>query len=167
MAERYLPKSNFLKNFEWETVPLDGHEFGAANLRRMLELMHDEDSSNRDWSTFLISSSDVDSDDISRALLKNANDPHEDTKDEAILGLAKRNHPKALELVISRLGDEWIGDLAIEAAGFLASPDLLPILKEIRQSWNGEDTTLIDAAISSCRNQYRDDQFIWPIGWKE
>lgn len=166
MEKLNKPTSNFLRQFDYETVPLEGHEFGEANLRRLLKLMHDSDPSNRDWATFFVSGSDVASDAVITALLKNSIDPHVDTKDEAILGLAKRGHPSAFSLVENRLADEWIGDLVIEAAGFVANRGLLPVLEEIQKTWDDHDDEdeNLKRAIQACKNETRGDWFDWPTG---
>jgi len=164
MQKLYEPASDFLKKFDCETVPLEGHEFGDANLRRLLKLMHDRDSSNRDWATFIVSTSDVASDAVFGALLKNSTDSHVDTKDEAILGLAKRGHPSAFSLVENRLADERIGDLVIEAAGFVANRGLLPILEDILKTWDDDEDENLKRAIQACKNETRGDWFDWPTG---
>lgn len=162
MTERYEPKSDFLKNFDWETVPLGGHEFGEVNLRRMIKLMDDEDQSNRDWATFLVARSDANSKELTAALLTNTRDKNADIRCEAIVGLAKRDPSTALPIVTSMLMEQTVYVALFEAAGFVADQSLLPILEEIR-TWWGEEEIDLDQAIQSCKAGKRNSYYEWPF----
>jgi hypothetical protein len=58
MRDRYEPTSEFLKAVIADEAPLSGNEWAEQNLRLLMELMRDEDSSNRDWATFLLAQED-------------------------------------------------------------------------------------------------------------
>ena len=157
MSERYEPKSDFLKNFDFETVPLSGHEFGEANLRRLIALSNDEDSSNRDWATFFLATSEVVNEAVAEALLQRLTDIHGETRSEAVLGLAKRRHPRILNFLVEYLAGDNIGLMELEAAGSMADERLLPVLEELYSTWdsepaNDEHVETIKRAIAACRD---------------
>ena len=84
-------------------------------------LMEDSDEVVRDWATFALGSSDleqdgvlhyIDSPDIREALRSRLEDSYEDARREAIWGLARRNDPLGVKLLLNHLESEdwWNGD---------------------------------------------------------
>lgn len=135
MAERYLPASEFLNCVLADEITLDASILERANLRTLLQMVDDPDRSNRDWATFLIAGLPFDSPEIREALLQAANDADIDTRDEAIVGLARRDRATAIERLKPLLTEE-IGVVLLEAATILGDSSLLPALKEI-EGWDG------------------------------
>lgn len=100
----------------------------CINLRRraewvpiLLALMEDENEVVRDWATFELGSGDFvegggmdypDSPEIRAALRRRVGDTYEEARREAIWGLAKRQDPLGLRLLLDHLESEswWSGD---------------------------------------------------------
>lgn len=127
----------------------------AESIALLIQLSKDQSDDVRDWATFGIGTlGEQDSDEIRTALFQRVNDTHEDTKAEAIYGLALRKDPRALPLVLQALEADSVGTLAIESAGELGDPQLLPALTELREWWpdtESEERTL-EEAITACSN---------------
>lgn len=148
--ERYEPKSSFLRSVIVDEVTFQG-EFGAANLERLIAMTRDLDDSNRDWAVMLLGQmKDLDSPQIMAALMRATKDNHFATRSEAVFALAVRGAPEARDLVRNLLEEEAVGALAVEAAGYVASAELLPILEELRDWWD-VDEELLGRAIEACR----------------
>jgi HEAT repeat protein len=130
----------------------------------LIDRLRDDDLEIRDWATFGLSSIlDVDSVEIRDALRINLEDPDYDVQCEALIGLARRGDPSALEATIRLLTGESVGRLAVESAGLLADPRLLPALSDLSAWWD-VDPDLLDASQMACRgavvNDYRfQDQY--------
>lgn len=151
MTERYLPSSEFLNYAVADEITFDDTVVGQANLAQLLGLVADDDRANRDWAAFLIAGLSLDSPDIRAALLVAANDTDVDTRDEAIVGLARRDHKAALELLKPLLNEE-IGEVLLEAATILGDRSLVPALKTI-EHWEGGDESIreqLRVAIMAC-----------------
>jgi hypothetical protein len=129
-------------------------EFGEPVDQRivaaLLELMDDSTVEVRDWATFGLGTLlEVDSREIREGLLNRLEDDHDDTRYEALLGLARRRDPRALAPVTAALQTDSVFRLAVEAATYLASSDLLPSLIALRKWWD-VDTDLLERAIELC-----------------
>ena len=149
--DRYLPSSDFLNSVLEDEVTFSESQFGRANLARLLSLVTDADLSNRDWATFLISGLPEDSPEIRRALLTASEDVDADVRDEAIVGLARRDRETALALLRPLLSEQ-LGIVVLEAATILGEPSLVPALKEI-ETWEGGNQKFRDKlalAIAAC-----------------
>lgn len=155
-SERYLPASDFLCMILDEEVPLTGSEFAERNLQRLIELSRDTDKSNRDWATlFLAQLADDDGlgrPDILTALLTAADDADQDVRSEAILGLARVRHERALSLVGRELQKNNASVLIFEAAELLADPILINDLEDFQEP---SDEPSVDKAakraLEACR----------------
>jgi HEAT repeat protein len=87
-------------------VTLAGYSEPAA-VEALLQLASDEESEVRDWATFgLGTQSDADNSDIRAMLWKNAHDVDSDVSGEALVGLARRQDPRAVDLLKPRLTEE-------------------------------------------------------------
>ena len=84
--EGYSPPSDFLCSIVAEDVPLSGSPFAEANLRRLILLTGDPDHANRDWATFLLAQSEIDTPEVRAALLKVAYANDDIVRDEALSG---------------------------------------------------------------------------------
>lgn len=122
-----------------------GNRKDAQSRATLVELSKDDDHEVRDWATFGLGTlCDTDSPAIRDALAARLQDADEDTRCEAIIGLASRNDPRATEAVRKELENECVGRLAIEAAGILCDPQFMPRLKALLAS-NPDDTDLAEA----------------------
>ena len=105
----------------------------GADIDTLLQLMRDSDSDVRDWATFgLGTQSDADSLAIREALFARFQNEDEDTRAEAVVGLAKRKDLRALPVVIEELERDEYGVLYEEAASYLLE---LNVVKP--ESWDG------------------------------
>jgi HEAT repeat protein len=123
---------------------------GAATIALLIQLMADTDDDVRDWATFgLGTQADEDSEEIRAALLRRVADVHDDTRAEALAGLAVRKDLRVLPALLCALTGETVGALAVEAARDLAAPELLPVLEELTTWWDVDPTLLAEAIESS------------------
>lgn len=138
-----------------EEISLSGGAFAEANLARLIELTADPDDSNRDWATMLLVQSEIDTPEVRAALWRAADDPHVDTRCEALVGLAVLEPAFALPRVRAMLEAEEIYRMTIEAAALLGDPSLVPLLEAWAEALAGDDdkwflSTLTDA-LQTCR----------------
>lgn len=127
------------------TRPIDDWEPAS-----LLSLMCDPDPGVRDWATFALAARDDDSEEIRKALLERASDPDFDARSEAVWGLARRRDRRALPLLLTAFEQDDLGTLHVEAAAYLARPELVQPLEALRPWWDVDDG-LLDEAISRCR----------------
>jgi hypothetical protein len=125
----YEPTSDFLKAAAAGRAPLSGNEFADANLEQVIRLTHDDDRSNRDWATFILAYSGIDTIPVREALLHAARDEFEDTRAEAICGLAQRDCALALPLLQEALRGQTAATPLFEAAEICAHPSLIESLR--------------------------------------
>lgn len=114
------------------------------------------DPDTRDWATFGLANLDADSPEIRRALWARLDDTDCDADGEALCGLAKRKDQRVRQRIIERLSADGPGNLIVEAAGELADPALLPLLRALSDSdWRDQDSRpeVLDWAISMCTGE--------------
>lgn len=129
---------------------LIGHD-DEESISALIELSSDEESDVRDWATFGIGSmTELDTPDIRQALVNRLNDPDNDTRAEAIVGLAERHDPRVLEAVKKELLCPTLGSLILEAAEKMACPELLPILIDLRPQMIEQPDPDLERAIAAC-----------------
>jgi hypothetical protein len=104
----------------------------------LIELSQDKFSKIRNWATFGIGTiSEKNSEKIVNALWKRTNDKHQETKLEAIVGLAKRNQIKVKQQIIRELENGEYGILLFEAIEILDDKSFIPYLeKNLKSSKN-------------------------------
>jgi HEAT repeat protein len=100
-------------------------------IRTLIDLTNDKASYIRDWATFGIGQIDKDSQEIRDVLWKKVNDKDQNTRLEAIAGLAKRKDEKIKEVIKKMLLDGEIGILLIEAIEEFNDVDFLPLLEKV------------------------------------
>ncbi len=136
--------------------------FGGLNdeiaIQAMIALSKDADDDVRDWATFGLHLGLEDEQkarqDIRDAFYARLTDPHEDTRYEAIEGLARCKDTRVLEPLIAALESDTVRHMVIEAAGEMAHPELYLSLIKLKQWWNDSDESgLLDQAIANCRPQ--------------
>lgn len=137
--ERYEPTSDFLRAAMNVELSFGEHVYGQDNLARLIDLTRDAEAVNRDWATMLLAQTEEDSPAIRQAFRDRLNDPHKDTRMEALLGLAARDREGALPFVAAWLAGDLIDSLVLEAAALVADVSLLTLLDEIAASWRGDD----------------------------
>lgn len=111
---------------------LSQHEDERA-IRGLIQLSQDRAAEVRDWATFGLAlvASEMDSPELRQALAERAEDEDFETRGEALIGLAKCRHPRALELIKRELEGEFYGTWGVAAACELRDPGLYPLLEAL------------------------------------
>lgn len=123
------------------------HPVAVASL---IELTRDRNSDVRDWATFALGTqSEMDSREIREALAARLSDEDDDTRCEALVGLARRGDDRVVAPLIKALGAETVSSLELEAAELIADPRLYPALLALRGRWQSHDEEL-ENAIRTC-----------------
>lgn len=131
-------------------LALSGNDAPLA-IATLIQLSTDEDEHVRDWATFgLGSQTDVDIPELRAALAARLDDPNDDARAEAFMGLARVRDPRAHAPILRELRSERVGKLAVEAARDFPSPVFLDALLELT-SWWDVDSELLESAIARCR----------------
>jgi len=126
--------------------------------RVLMKLMEDESDVVRDWATFGLGQQlNSDTPEIRDALFSRLNDTHDDTRYEALIGLARRRDSRALPAVIEALRQDTVFRLAIEAATYLGDERLFPLLEPLR-SWWDVDSALLESAMNLCNPEVQRKQ---------
>ena len=127
-------------------------EIDAWQLDSLLELMRDPHHEVRDWATFTVAARDDDGEEVRQALLARASDRDFDARSEALWGLARRRDARAIPLLIEAIGSDEVGELYVEAAAYLARPELVAPLEALSEWWDA-DPSLLAEALRRCRSE--------------
>ena len=146
--ENYGPSSTFLTWVINDNAPLTGSVYAEANLRRVIDLLSDEDTSNRDWAAFVIANLKLDTPDIRSALTICADDPDENVRAEAIRGLSRIDPVVALPYIQRALSAPSVGLDIFEAAAIVADVSLV---EPLRKFASHSDDKIIADALEACR----------------
>ena len=115
------------------------YEDGSA-IEALIELSQDVDDEVRNWATFGLGSQiEVDTPAIREALYARIGDSHDETRGEALVGLAERRDERVLQPLIAELEGEMTWLLALDAAKLLKDPRLCPALLTLEQRWQGDE----------------------------
>jgi HEAT repeat protein len=120
-----------------------------AVISALISLTRDRDEDVRDWACFALGTqlSDVDSPELRNALADRLYDPHDDTRCEAMLGLARRADPRALPVLRQRLSAPNVYALEVESAGALGDPSLHTLVRAHLAGWDDEVVPKVCAAL--------------------
>ena len=119
----------------------------------LIELSRDSEESVRDWATFALGTViPADTPEIREALFARLSDRHDETRGEALVGLALRKDERVIEPLISDLSSGNAGRLTLEAAEALGDPRLYPVLVELKSCCPTDATNaaLLGDALASC-----------------
>ena len=115
---------------------LSGHEVPLA-IETLIQLSNDTCDHVRDWAIFSLGTLiEIDTPQIRKALAARLHDPHDDTRAEAIVGLAQRKDFRVVAALKRELDSDCIGTLVIEAAELIASDELYSQLVDLREWWD-------------------------------
>jgi len=130
---------------------LDDDDPQSDVIAALIQLSADEDGGVRDFATFAVGelSREVDTPQIRAALWARIDDPHVDTRFEAMVGLAVRHDEGVVDWVARELAATNVYRLAVRAAAELGEPRLLPLLADLRRWWD-IDEELLTQAIAAC-----------------
>ncbi|HSR99953.1 MAG TPA: HEAT repeat domain-containing protein [Kofleriaceae bacterium] len=132
-------------------------------IEALLELSRDSDVDVRDWATFALGSQiDVDTPQIRDALRNRLSDPDDETRYEALCGLARRKDASIVPLLSNEIACGNCSRSLLEAAQQLAHPGLLPALIQLRDrqdsgSCDASDWRALENAIAACESVHPDD----------
>ncbi len=118
-------------------------------IEAMMTLTRDPDTQVRDYACFGLGQQcrEIDTPAIREALAARLDDTDDDTRCEALLGLAYRQDARALPRVHAALsrpdGSVWM--LELRAAGALGDPQLHPLVAQHLDGWDEPETNTIDA----------------------
>lgn len=132
---------------------------GIANpkaIETLIELSEDKFSSIRNWATFGIGTlSEENNDRIINALWKRTKDKHQETKLEAIVGLAHRKEVAVKEQIISELKNGKYTTLLFDAITELNDKELIPYLESELNSAKKDSKTNKQwlAELNECLNK--------------
>ncbi len=102
----------------------------------LIRLSRDEADELREWATFALGSQLplVHGAEVREALAARLTDPHEPTRDEAVIGLGLRGDARAVGPLRTQLERGFVGLALFEAAHALATPRLLEVLTALTQN---------------------------------
>jgi HEAT repeats/HEAT repeat len=126
----------------------DPHHRDAV-VTSLIALTRDLDDDVRDWACFALGTqlSDMDGPRLRDALAERLRDDHDDTRCEALLGLARRADPRALPVLMRRLAAPNVYALEVESAGALGDPSLHTLVRAHLAGWDDEVVPKICAAL--------------------
>lgn len=108
----------------------------------------------RDWACFGLLQLEAGGAEVRDALAARLDDPHLDTRSEALLALARLGDARALPVLLARLTDaDDVTLLVLKAAAEWADPVLLPALEELAEEWGDDDdehTAVLVVALRRC-----------------
>lgn len=96
----------------------------------LIKLSNDQSALIRNWATFYIGQGERNTKEIRDALWKRTGDKHQETKMEAIAGLAKRKDKRVTEVVKHELAKGEFGTLLFEAITISKNQKFLPLLQQ-------------------------------------
>ena len=103
-------------------------------IKSLIILSTSKINSVKNWATFGLGTLiEKDSKHIRKALWNRINDKHEETKFEAIVGLAKRKDIRIKKIIKKELHQKEFGSLLFEAISELQDNSFLPLLKKIHK----------------------------------
>ncbi len=103
-------------------------------IQALIGLSADEDSDVRDWATFGLGSQiDIDTPEIGEALVARLTDPDVDTRAEALVGLARRQDPRAVEPLLHELAASYVPWITLDAASEMRDDRVYQALFTLRE----------------------------------
>lgn len=136
LDNKQIEKICSFKNSEnsWVKEGLVSALLGIDNpnaIETLIKLSSDKLSHIRNWATFGLGSQiERNNKEIREALWKRVNDKHQETKLEAIVGLARRKDKRVIDIIRREItGDEY-GTLLFEAIIETQDKEFLPLLKQ-------------------------------------
>lgn len=123
----------------------------SASIDALIELSRDLDDNVRNWATFALATmEEVDTPALRDALIARLSETDREIQGEALRGLAWRRDARVLEPLLHALSAPIVDELAIEAAGDLAEPSLVPLLRALEKESDPLTADVLAAAIVKC-----------------
>ena len=134
-----------------------GGRYDNASVDMLVVLSSDRDNDVRNWATFGLGTQSHRADEVVlEALRQRMYDPHEETRGEALAGLAAKGDPMGKQAVLHELESRVLATLVIQAAESYADPMFLPALTRWRSKIDEGDRkdkwfiAPLDDAINTC-----------------
>lgn len=128
---------------------LMGHDDPLA-IDSLIELSTDEDARVRDWATFSLGTqTELDTPAVRDALVARREDPDDDARAEALVGLTRRGDKRVVAALCRELESDAAGTLVLEAATLAGDPQLRPALLQLEE-WCDHFSSLVAEAILAC-----------------
>jgi HEAT repeat protein len=126
-----------------------GETESGPTVQGLIRLSRDGDDDVRDWACFALGTqlSEIDDPALRDALIARLEDPHDDTRCEALLGLARRRDVRTLPVLKERLAKENVYSLEIDAAGALGDPSLHWMVRSHLAGWDDDVVARVCAAL--------------------
>lgn len=106
--------------------------FESESIEILAALSRDADDSVRDWATFNLGSlTEEDHPALRAALIERLDDHHDETRLEAIMGLALRQDPRVRPYIEREIALDDAHTMAFDAAEELGDPALVPALLDV------------------------------------
>jgi HEAT repeat protein len=119
----------------------------------LAQLAGDDCADVRDWAVFGLGTLlDVDTPAVRAVLRERLWDSDIEVRLEALVGLARRRDPSALEPIRDGLRAEIVERFVVEAARAFADPCLVPALRELERAGWDEDPALLAEALRACES---------------
>jgi hypothetical protein len=122
-----------------------------------IQLSADIDRNVRNWATFGLGSLiETDSNEIREALFARSREKDNEIRGEALIGLAKRQDSRTLNLIKQELAGEFAGSWVLEASELLADASLVTPLIALHSDWCSENESRfgseLNDAIAACKS---------------
>jgi hypothetical protein len=126
-----------------------GEAAADDTVHALILLSADRDDDVRDWACFALGTqlSEIDSATVRGALAARLDDPHDDTRCEALLGLARRRDTRVLPVLRERLARDNVFSLEIDAAGALGHASLHTLVRGHLSGWDDDVVARVCAAL--------------------
>jgi hypothetical protein len=126
-----------------------GEAIPDDTVHALLRLSADTDDDVRDWACFALGTqlSEVDAPAVRDALAARLDDPHDDTRCEALLGLARRRDDRVLPVLHERLSRDNVYSLEIDAAGAFGHASLHTLVRGHLSGWDDDVVARVCAAL--------------------
>lgn len=130
-------------------LALTGYENPAA-INKLIDLTNDAIADVRDWATFALGTqTELDTPEVRQALLARLEDDDEETRNEAIIGLARRKDERIIPVLMAEFEKEYVSASALEAAQLSGFPELHSYLISLQGKLEG-CTDLLEKAVLAC-----------------
>jgi len=122
----------------------------------LITMSRDSEADVRNWAIFGLGSQiDIDTPELRKALFDGLNDPDDEVRGEAMVGLAARGAPSIVDVILKEWELDSINKLSIEAARHASDVRLLPCLESFLETMNLDDDIAyreeIEKAIAACK----------------
>ncbi|WP_169437621.1 HEAT repeat domain-containing protein [Longispora albida] len=130
-------------------LPLLADPKPQSVITALLRLTSDPSPDVRDWACFALGTQcpDIDTPELRDALAARLTDPDNETRCEALFGLAQRRDSRALPALHKALAGDSVWLMEIEAAGALGDPSLHTPIRGHLDGWAPADVGRVCAAL--------------------